>query len=120
MTTITLEPQLTAEILKLTGDDSQEAESFVNRVLWKQLANVRRDKLVQEQIHFERQHSQLLLQFEGEYIAMHNGQVIDHDKNLRDLHLRVAEQHGRTPILLKQVTESMDMHLIDRPKRLID
>ena len=36
----------------------------------------------------------------GEYIAIHRGEVMDHDPDQRTLYLRVREQFGRQPVLI--------------------
>ena len=54
----------------------------------------------------------------GKYVAVHNGEVIDHDPGIRTLHLRVYEKYGRTPILLKQVVAGPERELVIRSPRL--
>ena len=66
---------------------------------------------------FEEQKSQLLAQYAGQYIAMHQGNVVDHDLNLRALHLRVFENLGHKPVLLKQVTTEPERELVFRSPR---
>ena len=46
-----------------------------------------------------------------------NGQVIDHDQDVRTLHLRVFNQLGRVPVLLKKVTSEPDRELVFRSPR---
>jgi hypothetical protein len=36
----------------------------------------------------------------GEYIAIHRGEVMDHDPDQRTLYLRVRERFGRQPVLI--------------------
>ena len=66
---------------------------------------------------FNRQRVKLLAQFSDEYVAVHNGQVIDHDKDLRTLHLRIFKRLGRMPVLLKQVTQEPARELVFRSPR---
>ena len=44
--------------------------------------------------HAERQH------YAGQYVAIHNGQVVDHDPDQRALYLRVRTHFGRQPVLI--------------------
>ena len=48
-----------------------------------------REKIRAETDAFHAQKTELLIQYAGEYVAMHQGAVIDHDLDLRTLHLRV-------------------------------
>ena len=48
---------------------------------------------------------------------MHQGTVIDHDLDLRTLHLRVFAQLGHTSVLLKQVTPEAERELVFRSPR---
>jgi hypothetical protein len=54
----------------------------------------------------------------GEHVAVHNGEVIDHDPDIRTFHLRVYEKYGRTLILLKQVVAGPERELVIRSPRL--
>jgi hypothetical protein len=38
--------------------------------------------------------------YRGEYIAIHRGEVMDHDLDQRTLYLRVRERFGRQPVLI--------------------
>jgi hypothetical protein len=44
----------------------------------------------------------------GEYVAIHNSQVVDHDIDIRALHLRIRHRFGRMPVLIRQVTQSAE------------
>ncbi len=49
------------------------------------------------------------------YVAIHNGEVVDNDTDVRALHLRIRQQFGRIPVLLRQVmTEKEPRDLIFR------
>jgi hypothetical protein len=47
---------------------------------------------------------QLLGRYEGEYVAVYEGRVVDHDKDKLTLGLRVYRQHGYKPIYVQLVT----------------
>jgi hypothetical protein len=64
------------------------------------------------------QYEQLRAVYLGQYVAIHQGEVIDHDADLRTLHLRVFERLGHTPVLLKQVTNRPERELVFRSPRL--
>jgi len=76
------------------------------------------EKIRTETNAFNQQHKMLLANYKGEYVAIHQGEVIDHDLNLRTLHLRIFAHLGRIPVLLKQVTDEPERELVLRSPRL--
>lgn len=72
----------------------------------------------QERLAFDRMLSTLLPQYEGRYVAVHGGQLVDDDDNLRSLAQRVRERFGNRPVLLKRVTSKPDRELVFRSPRL--
>jgi hypothetical protein len=77
-----------------------------------------RKKIQSETKAFLAQYETLQAKYLGQYVAMHEGKVIDHDVDLRTLHLRVYERVGYTPVLLKQVTVEPERELVFRSPRL--
>ena len=114
MLTINLKQDLAEQISYLTGKSQAKAEAFVDKALRTYLAQFQREKIRAETEAFDQQIRNLLAQYPEQYVAVHNGQVIDHDQNLRTLHLRVFEQLGHTPVLLKKVTDKPDRELVFR------
>ena len=114
MTTITLTPDLARQIENLSGKEPADAQIFVEKAVRAYLSQVRREKIQAETEAFNAQYEQLRAKYLGEYVAVHQGEVIDHDADLRTLHLRVYEQLGHTAVLLKQVTQEPDRELTFR------
>jgi len=112
--TIKLEPDISQQITHLAKESQVSAGLFVDKALRVYLAQFRHEKIRAETEAFNQQRAKLLAQFSGEYVAVHQGQVIDHDKHLRTLHLRIFERLGRTPVLLKQVTQEPERELVFR------
>lgn len=93
-------------------------DDFVNTLLSQHLTQTRREKLLAEFEIFQAQHATLRARYLGEYVAMREGQVIDHDLDCRALHLRVRSYYGRAPILIAQVTDKPVQEIIIRSPRL--
>ena len=36
--------------------------------------------------------------YQGEYVALHQGKVVDHDPDQRGLYIRIRERYGRAPV----------------------
>ncbi len=117
MVTVTLKPDVAEQVSQLAEETQTQAETIVDEALRNYLAQARREKLEAENLAFEQQRMTLLAQYRGEYVALHGGRVIDHDRDVRALHLRVFAKLAHMPVLLKQVTESPDRELLLRSPR---
>jgi ferric iron reductase protein FhuF len=76
------------------------------------------EKLQSEMDAFQAQLPVLLARYGDQYVAMHEGQVIDHDTDLRTLHSRVYARMGSVPVLLQKVTEAPTPDILVRGPRL--
>jgi hypothetical protein len=70
-----------------------------------------RKKIDRETQAFEKMHAELLLQYAGQYVAIHQGQVVAHAADLRSLHAEVFTRFGQTPILHRFVTEEPEQDI---------
>jgi hypothetical protein len=93
-------------------------DDFVNILLDQHLTKTRREKLLAEFEIFQAKHATLRACYPGEYVAMREGQVIDHDLDCRVLHQRVRSHYGRAPVLIAQVTDEPVQEIIMRSPRL--
>jgi hypothetical protein len=119
MATIHLVPDLAEQIESLVGSDPAETQAFIENALRAHIARLHQSKIRRETEAFVAQHQELLAAYPEQYIAMHEGNVIDHDTDLRTLHLRVYQQVGHTPVLLKKVTDATaTKELVFRSPRL--
>jgi hypothetical protein len=117
MTKIVLKPSLLEQIEHLIKKEETTAEAFVEKAIRTYIAQLHREKIRAESDAFHTQFDKLLAKYEGQYVAIHNGQVIDHGPDLRTLHLRVFERLGHTPVLLKQVMTDPEQELVFRSPR---
>ena len=82
------------------GPVGQLADKAIRRYLRQEAEK----KIRREEQHFRAQHAQLLDQYAGQFIAMHEGRVIDSDTDELTLYLRIREQLPMVGVLIKQVT----------------
>ena len=118
MATISLRPDLLEALDQTARQENVNVEELINAAVGQYLTQIRQRKIQVESRAFDAMKADLLAKYPGEYVAIHNGEVLDHDPDLRTLHLRVHEKHGRTPILLKQVLSSSERELVIRSPRL--
>ena len=112
--TVTLQPDVANQIAEIATQQHETIDSLVDVALRNYMMNYRRDKIRSETDAFHRQFRILARDYLGQYVAIHNQVVIDHDPDLRALHLRVHAGLGRMPVLLKQVTGEPEHELVFR------
>ena len=117
MQTVRLKPDMAAQVSRLAQEAQTTVEGFVEAALREYLVKFTREKLRAERQAFDRQKEVLLAQYRGEYVAVHQGQVIDHDPGLGVLHSRVFARLGSMPVLLKRVTDEPDREWVFRSPR---
>ena len=76
------------------------------------------EKVEAEQAIFEKMRPALLEKYRGQYVVVHNGQVVESAPDLRSLHHKVFVRFGFTPILHIQVTDEPERDLVIRSPRL--
>lgn len=118
MLTVTLKPDVARQVEELTRSGQADAETLVDQALRAYLAQRRQEEIRAEMEAFDRQRAALLARHKGQYVAMYGGQVVDHDPNLRALHLRVFERFGHAPVLLRQVLEEPEREIVFRSPRV--
>lgn len=107
MSTITLNrTDLITRLEQVATAEDTSTEELLDRAVVEFLEKVALQKLQDETHAYESLHPQLVQQYSGEYVAVHNGVVVDHDIDVRELHLRIRAKFGQMPILLRQVTET--------------
>jgi predicted transcriptional regulator len=114
MLTITLQPDIAGQVTELASNNHISTDAFVDQALRNHLAHFRREKIHSETAAFQQQQAMLLERYPEQYVAIHNGELIDHDADLRTLHLRIHARLGRMPVLLKQVTHEPERELVFR------
>ena len=82
------------------------------------LRELEREKIKTEAKAFRKLHTELVKQYLGRYVAIHHGQVVDHDEDFHALHQRIRQQFGRQPVLLRRVTSEPERVLVMRSPRL--
>jgi predicted DNA-binding protein len=95
-------------------EETEPAEAAAQEVI----ENPADDKMRREKAFFAAQQPALQQRYPGEFVAIHEGRVIDHDPDLAMLHRRVVKVVGAVPVLLKRVDEPVNRELIMRSPRL--
>ena len=62
-----------------------------------------RRMILRESRAFRSMHAELLSRYPGQYVAVYQGRVVDHDADQLALFLRVDEGYPHAPLLIKQI-----------------
>ncbi len=118
MTSVPVRDDLMRSIEKLAIEQGTDTEALVNAWLERQLALAREQRIFEETERFQAQHSALLPLYAGQYIAMHNGAVVDHAETLASLYERVRARFGDEPVLITPVMAEPIQTFNRRSRRL--
>src|SRR4051812_2212210 len=99
MTPIAIRDELIASLERYAQEQGTDVEALVNEWVERQLALAREQKIREESARFRSQHKSLRAAYMGQYVAMQNGTVLDHDADVHQLYIRIKEQFGNEPVL---------------------
>ncbi len=112
-------PELVDRFRQISTERGVAAETLLELASKEFLDRAARQKICAESESFRKMRPQLVAKYLGNYVAIHNGKVVDHDPDVRTLHLRIRRRYGRAPILLRQVTKDMEQpEMVFRSPRL--
>jgi len=67
---------------------------------------------------FRRLHPELLATVPGQYVAIHNGELVDHDTDQLALLERIQSHYPRLPVLIRAVQPEAEQTIIVRSPRI--
>lgn len=83
--------------------------AMVDIALRQYLFRQRQEKIARERRWDEAHHHDVTQQYRGQYVAIHNGRVIDADQDGRALSKRVRQQYGRIVIAIIHVADTPEL-----------
>ncbi len=105
MDTIVLRSDLYRVLEQNAQEEARSVSEIVNEAVEHYLREQQRAKLNREIQAYEALHAELQRKYLGQWVAVHNQAVVDHDQDRVALYRRVRAKYGRTAVLLRQVTE---------------
>ena len=118
MSTITLQPQLMEQLKQIASEQTTEPEELVETAIRIYLRQLEREKIKAEAEAFRSMHAELAEKYVGQYVAIHNGKMVDHDEDFQSLHSRIRQRFGRQPVLLRRIETEPERVLVFRSPRL--
>jgi isopentenyl phosphate kinase len=120
---VTLPDQVYRQAQQISQVEQRPLNNIIEEILTKAFPAVyvhpQRAKMKQEQAAFQAMKAALLQQYAGQYVAVHHGEVVDHDPDQVTLALRINEQYPDTAVLIKKVSPDPDKILHMRSPRFL-
>lgn len=82
-------------------------------------AHPQREKMLQEVNAYESLHTELVENYLGNYVAIHQGQVVDNDSDSEEIIIRIGERYPDEAILIRKVQKTLPPEIRIRSPRLI-
>ncbi|MBI4673766.1 MAG: hypothetical protein HY741_19130 [Chloroflexi bacterium] len=120
MLNVKLDAQLVETLKRTTAEQGVTVDQVIDGLARKYIAEARRKIIDREFEHYQTMHAALKEKYLGENVAIHQGQLIDHDSDARALVRRVQKRFGHTPILFIQVEAEPIPELVIRSPRLVN
>ncbi|MEK7326887.1 MAG: DUF5678 domain-containing protein [Chloroflexota bacterium] len=105
METIMLRADLQEALEKDAQLESRSVNDIVNEAVERYLREQQRAKLDNEIEAYEAMHPEIKKKHFGQWVAVHNRQLVDHDPDRVELYRRVRVRYGRMSVLIRQVRE---------------
>ena len=119
MMTVTLNDQIERQLAKIARDQAATPDELVEKAIRAYLHEEASQILERETLSFRALHVELMATYPGEYVAIHQGQVIDHAPKLAEIYLRIDEKYPDEIILLKQVQPEIERAFTVRSPRVV-
>ena len=121
--TLTIPDHIYQQVQQMAESEKRPIADIINHALSYTFPAVhvhpRRAQMEQETAVFWANHLQLLSQYEGQYVAMYQGEVVDHDPDRLALVARIDEKYGDAIVLIKKVTAETEPDVHFRSPRLL-
>ena len=92
-----------AQLEQVAREKETTPQRLAEQAIREFLRNEARLRMQREIQAFVRMHADLLGKYRGDYVAINQGKLIDHDHDQLALYQRVEKRQPNTPVLIKQV-----------------
>lgn len=112
--TITVSNKVYQRIVEKAKQSRTDVSALVNDVVANAFVpetsakNPAQEKMMQEVEAYQQMHPQLVEKYAGQFVAIHNGQLVDHDSDKEALFARIKERFPNQVVLQRQVLENPD------------
>lgn len=89
-----------------------DMNDVVNAALQQYMFRQRQEKIARERHWYEAHHHEFVRQYRGQYVAVHNTRIIDHDSDGRLLSRRIRQSYGRVAVAIIHVVDSPELPVL--------
>jgi hypothetical protein len=114
MPVITVEPDLYKQVKTVASEQQVSIDEVLAEAARDYLWELDRQKISRESEAYRQMHAALKKRFFGQYVAVHDGDVVDHDADESKLWQRIRQRFGHTPVMITQVGETPERTLVRR------
>ena len=100
MTSLQVSDELADEIRQEAEARGLPVEAFLRSAVRRERTLAERRKIEQEQDWWLKQPLSERARYEGEFVAVHNQTLVDHDKDENSLRSRIRAKYGKTSVLI--------------------
>lgn len=108
VTRIRIQEQTYTQLARAAQAQQLSAEALAEKIIREHLRAIEQQEMAREIEAYAAQHAQILEKYRGEYIAMYQGEIVDHDKGITELFERIDQRFPDETVLLKEVKEQID------------
>ncbi len=105
------------ELTPVAEQENKKISELVNEALRQYLWEAKERKIDREMEAYRTMHAELKQRFLGEYVAIHNGELVGHDADRRALSRRVREKYGSVAVLITPVEEKPEREFLMQSPR---
>lgn len=119
---LTLQPELEGLLVNFAEESGESVDTVLEtavRQYIQQNTRTQDNKLSKEVKAYIKMHPTLWKQYPNAYVAVHEGQLVDADKNKGELRKRIRAKYGKLEVLIRRVEQEPDKVILFRGHRLV-
>ncbi len=109
---VSVSEQVFVELKPIAEREDKKIDELVNEALSRYLWEAKERKIDHEMEAYRAMHAELKQRFLGEYVAIHDGELVDHDADRRALSRRVRQKYGGAAVLITPVEEKSEREFL--------
>jgi len=109
---VLIQDQVFVELMPIAEQEDKEISDLVTEALQRYLWEVKERKIDREMEAYRTMHAELKRRFLGQYVAIHNGELVDHDADRHALSRRVRREYGSVAVLITPVEEKPEREFL--------
>jgi predicted DNA-binding protein len=111
---IRLRPDLSERLQDNAYQSQKSVSDLVNEAVEQYLHTQQRQIIDSEIEAYIQLHPTLWRTIPNQWVAIHNGEIVDQDSDRISLYGRVRAEYGQTPVLIRQVKEDVNPEILVR------